>query len=79
MPFVPANGQLTIDRLTGEAEIKIFTIAGELVKKLDYTGATGIAKWDGTNNAGKGVASGVYIALIKSPSGTKKLKIALEK
>lgn len=78
-PFNPASGRLTIDNLTSSAAIKIYTVAGELVRSVDYTTANGRAFWRGDNDNGSIVASGVYIALIKSPAGTRKLKIAVQK
>ena len=79
MPFRPADGPLTIDNLTAEANIKIFTIAGELIRNVGYVSANGKATWDGKNDGGSTVASGVYIMFVKSDNGTKKLKIAVEK
>ena len=70
---------LIIDNLTAAAEIKIFTITGELVKKVEYTTGNGQAVWRGTNEAGRKVASGVYLVLIKSSAGETKIKIAVEK
>jgi hypothetical protein len=50
----------------GEVEIRIYNVAGELVRTInDGTKAGGYhyyTEWDGTNDDGKKVASGVYIA-----------------
>jgi hypothetical protein len=80
-PFTPANHPqgLTIDNLTTEAEIRIFSVSGELIRKVEYTAGTGRTVWDGKNSAGRTVASGVYIAVIKGAGETKKVKIAVEK
>jgi hypothetical protein len=78
-PFNPKNGPLTLANLTGEADIKIFNVAGELVRTLSYTSANGQAVWDGKNDGGNSVASGVYLAFIKSPQGKKIIKIAVER
>ncbi len=80
-PFNPGRHTqgLTIDNLTSDAKIEIFTVSGELVKKVEYTTRNGRAVWDGTNGDGRKVASGVYIALIKASGGNKKVKIAVEK
>lgn len=78
----PLNSRLhslTIEGLTGEADIKIYNVAGELVRTVEYTTANGQASWDGKNDSGSTVASGVYIVYIKSDAGTKKIKIAVEK
>jgi hypothetical protein len=79
MPYDPSLGTLTIDNLTATADIKIFTIAGELVRTVAYVSANGKATWDGKNDSGTTVASGVYIMCIDSPEGKKRLKIAVEK
>jgi hypothetical protein len=78
-PYAPGNGTLTIANLTSEAEIRIYNVAGELVRSLQYTTADGQASWDGKNDGGNGVASGVYLAFIKSGAGNKTVKIAVER
>jgi hypothetical protein len=79
-PFNPrTDAAMIIDNLTDKADIRIYTVAGELVRKLDYTSANGRAAWDGKNDSGRTVASGVYLLFIDSPSGKKTLKIAVEK
>lgn len=77
-PRINTRG-LYIDNLTPTAEIRIYTINGELVRQVEYVGADCRAVWDGKNSAGNYVARGVYICLIKSPQGTKRLKIAVDK
>jgi subtilisin family serine protease len=52
-------------------KIEIYTIEGELVRKLD--GLT----WDGRNSAGNPAATGLYLFLIKSDSGKARGKFAL--
>jgi flagellar hook assembly protein FlgD len=63
------------------AKIQIFNIAGELVQgQLEDTSGIGKITWDGTNNAGKMVASGIYIAHIEVGSkNTGNLKFAVVK
>jgi len=65
--------------LTDSAELEIFTITGELVRKFtendlgalsSYGPYFGI-KWDCKNNSGNDVASGIYIYLIEDDSGQK--------
>jgi hypothetical protein len=79
VPFNPNSGAMTIENLTATADIKIFTVAGELVRTVDYLSANGRATWDGRNNGGSKVASGVYILYIKSADAKKRVKIAVEK
>jgi hypothetical protein len=78
-PFNPTNGILTIDNLTADADIKIFNVVGELIGSVSYTTANGRTTWDGKNDNGITIASGVYMALIKNSTGKKIIKIAVEK
>lgn len=80
-PFSPLRDPqgLTIANLTAEARVKIFSVSGELVAEPEYSDQSGMARWDGKNPQGSVVASGIYVMLIKSPAGSKKLKIAVEK
>ena len=80
-PFNPrmATGGMTIANLTATADIKIFNVAGELLRKVPYSSANGQAIWDGKNDYGNLVASGVYIMYIKAPEDQKRIKIAVEK
>jgi hypothetical protein len=79
-PFNPNRcAFMTIDNLTTTATIRIYTIAGELVREIEYTNETGRAIWDGRNDAGNRVASGIYLMFIDSPRGTEILKVAVEK
>ncbi|MDA8243419.1 MAG: Ig-like domain-containing protein [Elusimicrobia bacterium] len=71
---------IIFDNLTDKAEIRIFTIAGQLVRKLSVTAAdSGFKVWDGNNSSGRKAGSGVYIVHIKSGSRSKVLKIAVER
>jgi len=77
-PFKPrehTNG-LMIVNLTARASIKIYTIAGELVREMTDFDGDGRIVWNGKNDNGSDVASGVYIGLIKG-AGKKKVKIAI--
>jgi 5-hydroxyisourate hydrolase-like protein (transthyretin family) len=90
-PFKPYEGHTEITfghptdiekRLTAQATIKIYSIAGELVATLkepeDDGEADGVLKWDATNDAGKPLAPGVYIYYITNPAGEKCIgKIAI--
>jgi len=65
-PFIITNGTevLTFDRLPYEAEVRIFTPAGELVKRIKSGN-----RWNGRNQAGELVASGVYLFHIQGIKG----------
>ncbi|MDI6735622.1 MAG: T9SS type A sorting domain-containing protein [bacterium] len=62
---------ITFDKLSLDSTISIFTIAGELVCETKVTSSR--MGWDARNSAGEKVASGIYIYLIKDPSGNKKV------
>lgn len=79
IPFNPRRGVMTFDNLTDDATIKIFTIAGQLIRTAGPSSANGRIAWDGTNDSGSTVASGIYIVLVKDGALTKQFKIAVEK
>ena len=64
-PFVIGGGN---DRLSfnydGNAEVRIYTVNGELVRKLDIN-----VPWDGRNESGNYVAPGVYLFLVAAEEG----------
>ncbi|MFH1859947.1 MAG: hypothetical protein ABH870_02885, partial [bacterium] len=62
---------ITFDKLSIDSTIQIFTIAGELVDEIRADSLR--MGWDTCNSAGEKVASGIYIYLIKDPSGNKKV------
>ncbi|MBI4396206.1 MAG: metallophosphoesterase [Elusimicrobia bacterium] len=69
-------GFVTFAGLPDDARIRLFTPAGERVLDIP-PGAPGVAVWDGKNESGQPVASGVYLALVESPQGRKLLKVAV--
>ncbi|GAB4028454.1 MAG: hypothetical protein Fur0012_00840 [Elusimicrobiota bacterium] len=76
-PFKPntTGGRMNFTNIPPGTKIKIFTANGDLIKKLK-AGADGMAQWDGKNDSGNSVASGVYIVLFNSPDGRSKIKKA---
>jgi len=59
----------------GSPTIKIYTMAGQLVRTLEAYGDRGA--WDGKNEAGNTVASGVYLVLLQTAAGKKKGRVAV--
>ncbi len=61
-PFRPSRGhtQVRFIQLPRDTTVKIFTLAGELVRTLSDQ-STGTISWDGLNEDGKPVVSGVYL------------------
>jgi uncharacterized protein DUF11 len=71
-PFNPNTayeGVLKFDYVPAEAEVKIFTITGELIRT--YTGDGLRVTWDGKNEAGEDVVSGVYLYIVDPTEGDK--------
>ncbi|OGS44539.1 MAG: hypothetical protein A2539_01430 [Elusimicrobia bacterium RIFOXYD2_FULL_34_15] len=58
---------IIFSELTPRANIKIFTISGELVTEFDETDGDGRYLWDARNKNGERVASGAYIYFITNP------------
>lgn len=69
--------------VSGDASIRIFNVAGERVRTIDVGTVNGgsyfYQEWDGRNDSGRDVASGVYIGEVKVGSKTKFFKMALIK
>ena len=86
-PWKPGSGGshdaagITFANLPDEATVRIYTVAGELVREFSLTKADlNVKIWDGKNSAGRNAASGVYFANVKvSSSNMKILKIAIER
>jgi hypothetical protein len=64
-----ATPMVKFDQFPDGSSIKIFTLSGRLVKKLETNVNT--ATWDLTNSNGKSVASGLYIYLVEDGHGGK--------
>ncbi|MEW5907486.1 MAG: hypothetical protein AB1734_12025 [Elusimicrobiota bacterium] len=80
-PFRPSSvaGAVRFANLPYDASVKIYTLLGELVREFK-TGHDGTGTWDGKNEKGTEVASGVYLAFIKPPGGEGKVfKLAVER
>ena len=82
-PIQPSKGlnysKMQFSNIPAGTRIKIYTILGQIVRELEAD-ASGMAVWDGKNNAGEKAASGVYIVYMEDGSGNKKrIKIAVER
>lgn len=62
------NNTLTIDGLIAGTDIKILTISGKLVREFTSPGGR-VASWDGRNDSGSLVNSGVYIIVAYDQEG----------
>jgi hypothetical protein len=63
------HGEITITGLIKDADVKITDIAGNLVYQTKTLG--GQAVWDGRNQRGRRVASGVYLVFCTNEDGSK--------
>ncbi|MFH1784304.1 MAG: S8 family serine peptidase [bacterium] len=75
-PYKPNSGlghtNITFDNLTQNAKIRVFNIAGELVRTMKEDDSDGRYEWNATNGSNERLASGVYIYLITDDTGAKK-------
>lgn len=69
---------MTFRNLPVGSRVRIYTYLGERIRDFSAD-AAGMAVWDGRNEAGKQVASGVYIALIDGGGSRTTLKVAVER
>ncbi len=71
-PFIPDLGTDFICELDGEAtlELKIFGMNGFLVKRLDWNSSGSPPHWDGKDNIGRTVRTGMYIYFLKVTDAT---------
>ena len=69
---------VSFNHLPAEATIDIYSLGGVYVRSIDKSDATSqFAQWDLKNQYGYPVASGMYVARVKSGGEEKILKIAL--
>ncbi len=79
-PFVLDSGPrfFYIDNLTSQVNVRIYTESGHLVRHIPESEILGSrAIWDGTNDRGKTVASGIYLYLVTDEKGSKAGKVAV--
>ena len=70
---------VTFNHLPPKATMRVFNLAGQLVKTIDKDDASQFAKWDLTNENSLPAASGMYVVYIDMPElgETKILKVAI--
>jgi len=66
--YLPAAAPLRIDGLMEGSSIKILSIDGSLVRQLTTPGGR-VGSWDGRNDRGDLVASGIYLVVAYTPNG----------
>lgn len=73
-PFlIPNDNLLRIDGLVGESTVKILTLSGLLVHEFESPGGR-IANWDGRDQNGNLVSSGIYIIVGYNKDASKVCK-----
>ncbi|MFH1723823.1 MAG: FG-GAP-like repeat-containing protein [Elusimicrobiota bacterium] len=87
-PFDSRTGQANIHYVlkdAGDVSIKIFSLFGRLAREMSYSaGANGglagsnTVSWDGTDDSGRKVSKGVYLAILRSGGAKVILKIGVK-
>jgi len=82
--FDPSNNEATTLEYTtlnsGRITIRIFSMQGQLIKLIldaDVTAGSNSINWDGRNDTGEIVGSGIYIVHIQGPGFSSTAKIAI--
>lgn len=68
---------ITFANLTMEAQIRIFTLDGKTLRILNETNGDGGLLWDGRDEQGRELASGIYIYRVSNSKETKWGKLAI--
>lgn len=65
------DSRLMFTHLPAQCDITIYTVAGQVVDRLEHrsTAGDGFAYWDVRNKHGQDVAYGVYVYVVKTPGG----------
>jgi len=80
-PFNPSTKISYTIKAAGHLSLKVYNVRGELVKTLvdGNVIASGFVQWDGTNNQGSNVSSGVYFYEARMGQDIQVNKMALVK
>lgn len=78
-PYREGSGakHITFANLTPQATIRVFTLAGKLVRTLKGTNTCGVLQWDLTNKYGRKVASGIYLYYVEGNGDIRRGKLAI--
>lgn len=79
-PFSPDLGHtaITVNRLPPSAKVTLFTLTGQKIRELTAD-SYGIVSWDGKNESGNNVSSGVYFGFAQSNGTKKTFKVVIER
>jgi kexin len=75
-PFVASDGTTGIlfENLTDQVVIEVHDLSGRLVVRLRKNDASARYQWDARDDAGRDLASGVYLAVIRSGAGERVIR-----
>jgi hypothetical protein len=76
-PFNPAVTLRLAGPLEKAASLKIFDLSGRLVADLSGKIRNGSAAWNAHDGAGRTVAAGIYVAVLRHRHGVQRLKLVL--
>jgi flagellar hook capping protein FlgD len=66
-------------RVAGQAELDLYDVAGHHVRQLasgSFPAGEQALRWDGTDDRGKTVASGVYLLNLRADGVTRTMKVS---
>ena len=81
-PFNPVTNIAFSVKEAGKVTLEVYNLRGQLVKRLIsgvVESGDQVVTWNGTNDSGKTVASGVYFYKMKAPNFTSTKKMILMK
>ncbi|MEW6027788.1 MAG: T9SS type A sorting domain-containing protein, partial [Planctomycetota bacterium] len=79
----PFNNRTTVDYQipkTGMVTLKVYNISGQVIKVLVNSiqqGGSHSAKWDGKDDQGREISSGIYFTRLTTDNSTRTNKITL--
>ena len=79
-PFNPRTEIALALPISGRASVDVYDVRGRLVRNLvdeDLPAGTYSRTWDGFDDGGQRVSSGVYLVQVRHPSGQRVTKVAL--
>lgn len=70
-------GGITFKNLPSLCTIRVYTVAGSLVKEINHTSGAATETWDVTSDAGEPLATGIYLWVVESNGSRKSGKLAV--
>ncbi|MCC7429514.1 T9SS type A sorting domain-containing protein, partial [bacterium] len=78
-PFNPET-QINYElKISGKANLLIFNLLGEKIREFELVKNKGFVTWNGTDETGKQVSSGIYFYKLKSENFSETKKMVLLK